>query len=98
MAFADFPYHYRSLTHGRLEQEPSKILCGLLAASGEEGCVILIWIAPMHDPFVIEETTESLDADWEGIAEVLNQVDVFGELLTGWESVNSPLRRTGRSS
>ena len=36
------------------------------------------------NPFEIKETTESLDADWDGTTEVLNSVDAYRELLPGW--------------
>jgi len=37
-----------------------------------------------QNPFSIKETRESLDADWDGAAEVLNQKDVYRELVEGW--------------
>ena len=37
-----------------------------------------------ENPFVVKETTESLDADWDATAEVLNQSDALRELLGGW--------------
>jgi hypothetical protein len=37
-----------------------------------------------ENPFTLKETTESLDSDWEGTAEVLNQTEAFSELLGGW--------------
>ena len=37
-----------------------------------------------ENPFVVKETTESLDADWDATAEVLNQNDALRELLGGW--------------
>jgi len=33
---------------------------------------------------ITEETTESLDADWEATAEVLNKNDSLKELLGSW--------------
>ena len=36
------------------------------------------------NPFVVKETTESLDADWDGTTEVLNSTDAYRELLGGW--------------
>lgn len=42
-------------------------------------------IAERNDnPFTLKETTESLDTDWDGTAEVLNQTEAFRELLGGW--------------
>lgn len=37
-----------------------------------------------ENPFTLKETTESLDADWDGTAEVLNQADAMRELMGGW--------------
>lgn len=37
-----------------------------------------------RNPFTLKETTESLDADWDGTAEVLNQADAMRELMGGW--------------
>ena len=37
-----------------------------------------------ENPFTLKETTESLDADWDGTAEVLNQADAVRELMGGW--------------
>ena len=36
------------------------------------------------NPFTLKETTESLDADWDGTAEVLNQAEAMRELMGGW--------------
>jgi len=33
-----------------------------------------------QNPFTLKETTESLEVDWEGTAEVLNQTEAFREL------------------
>jgi hypothetical protein len=42
-------------------------------------------IAERNDnPFTLKETTESLDTDWDGTAEVLNQTEAFRALLGGW--------------
>jgi superfamily II DNA/RNA helicase len=37
-----------------------------------------------ENPFVIKETTESLDVDWENTTEILNSMDAYQEFLTGW--------------
>jgi superfamily II DNA or RNA helicase len=37
-----------------------------------------------QNPFVVKETIESLDADWEGTTEVLNCIDAYQELLGSW--------------
>ena len=39
------------------------------------------------NPFVVKETTESLDADWDSTTEVLNSTDAYRELLDGWRSL-----------
>ena len=36
------------------------------------------------NPFIVKETTESLDADWDSNTEVLNSNDAYRELLDGW--------------
>lgn len=36
-----------------------------------------------ENPFVVKETTESLDADWDVTTEVLNQTDAYRELVEG---------------
>jgi SNF2 family DNA or RNA helicase len=42
-------------------------------------------IAERNDnPFTLKEATESLDTDWDGTAEVLNQTEAFRQLLGGW--------------
>ncbi len=38
------------------------------------------------NPFTIKETTESLDADWDNTAEVLNQADTRHCLMEGWQA------------
>lgn len=37
-----------------------------------------------QNPFMVKETTESLDADWEATADVLNKNDSLRELLGNW--------------
>jgi superfamily II DNA or RNA helicase len=37
-----------------------------------------------ENPFVIKETTESLDADWDSTTVVLNRTDAYRELLNSW--------------
>lgn len=37
-----------------------------------------------QNPFIVKETTESLDADWEATADVLNKNDSLRELLGNW--------------
>jgi len=46
---------------------------------------VLKVIADRKDnPFTLKETTESLSADWDGTAEVLNQAVVMREFIGGW--------------
>jgi hypothetical protein len=49
-----------------------------------ENTVLTIITDQQQNPFTIKETMESLDADWDGTAEVLNQIDALRELLCGW--------------
>jgi hypothetical protein len=35
-------------------------------------------------PFTLKETTQSLDADWDATAEVLNQIETYQTMLTSW--------------
>jgi hypothetical protein len=50
----------------------------------DENTVMTIITDQQQNPFTIKETLESLDADWDSTAEVLNQIDAFQELLYGW--------------
>jgi superfamily II DNA/RNA helicase len=50
----------------------------------DENTVLTIIEDRQQNPFTVKETTESLDADWEGAAEVLNQTEAYRELLAGW--------------
>ena len=50
----------------------------------DDNTVLTVISDQRENPFALKETTESLDADWESTAEVLNQADVFRELLGGW--------------
>jgi superfamily II DNA/RNA helicase len=50
----------------------------------DENTVLTIIADQQQNPFTLKETTESLDVDWDSTAEVLNQTDVFRELLGGW--------------
>lgn len=50
----------------------------------DENTVLTIIAERQQNPFTLKETTESLDSDWEGAAEVLNQTEAFRELLGGW--------------
>jgi superfamily II DNA or RNA helicase len=50
----------------------------------DENKVLTIIAERQQNPFTVKETTESLDADWEATAEVLNQNEAYRELLAGW--------------
>jgi len=50
----------------------------------DENAVLNIITERQQNPFTVKETTESLDADWEAAAEILNQIEVHRELLGGW--------------
>ena len=50
----------------------------------DENTVLTIISNQQRNPFTIKETTESLDADWDDTAEVLNQADAMRELMGGW--------------
>lgn len=50
----------------------------------DENTVLTIIAERQENPFTLKETTESLDTDWEGTAEVLNQSEAFRELSGGW--------------
>jgi len=50
----------------------------------DENTVLTIIAERQENPFTLKETTESLDTDWEGTAEVLNQSEAFRELVGGW--------------
>ena len=49
-----------------------------------ENTVLTLIADRQENPFTLKETTESLDADWEGTAEVLNQMEAFKALTSGW--------------
>ena len=49
-----------------------------------ENTVLEIIAERQENPFTLKENTESLDADWEQTAEVLNQTEAFRELAAGW--------------
>lgn len=49
-----------------------------------ENTVLTIIKERQENPFTLKETTESLDADWEDTAEVLNQTEAFRQLLRAW--------------
>jgi hypothetical protein len=50
----------------------------------DEHTVLTIITDQQQNPFTIKETMESIDADWDSTAEVLNQIDAFQELLCSW--------------
>lgn len=50
----------------------------------DENTILTIFSDQRENPSALKETTEFLDTDWESTAEVLNQTDVFSELLAEW--------------
>ena len=50
----------------------------------DENTVLTVIAEREQNPFTVKETTESLDADWDDTAEVLNQADAIRELLMSW--------------
>lgn len=50
----------------------------------DESTLLTIISDQRENPFVIKETTESLDADWDSTTEVLNHTDAYRQLLGGW--------------
>jgi hypothetical protein len=38
-----------------------------------------------QNPFVVKETTESVNADWDKTTEVFNSIDAYRELLDPWK-------------
>jgi len=50
----------------------------------DENTVLTVITEREQNPFTLKETTESLDTDWDGTAEVLNQADAMRELMGGW--------------
>ncbi len=50
----------------------------------DENTVLTVIAEREQNPFTLKETIESLDADWDGTAEVLNQADAMRELMGGW--------------
>jgi superfamily II DNA/RNA helicase len=50
----------------------------------DENTVLTVIEEGDRNPFALKETTESLDADWDSAAEVLNQAVALRELLASW--------------
>ncbi|MFH7321603.1 helicase-related protein [Desulfurivibrio sp. D14AmB] len=50
----------------------------------DENTVLTVIADRERNPFSVKETTESLDADWDATAEVLNQADALRVLLATW--------------
>jgi superfamily II DNA/RNA helicase len=50
----------------------------------DENTVLTVIAEREQNPFTMEETTESLDAERDDTAEVLNQSDAIRELMGGW--------------
>jgi hypothetical protein len=47
-------------------------------------CATTVIAEREQNPFTLKETIESLDADWDSTAEVLNQADAMRMLLSMW--------------
>jgi len=56
----------------------------------DENTILTIIAERRENPFTLKETTESLEADWEATAEVLNQNEALRELLHGWQKTSAP--------
>lgn len=56
----------------------------------DENTILTIIAERRENPFTLKETTESLEADWEATAEVLNQNEALRELLHGWQRASAP--------
>lgn len=50
----------------------------------DEATLLTIISDQRQNPFIVKETTESLDSDWEATADVLNKNDSLRELLGSW--------------
>ena len=50
----------------------------------DENTILTIIADREQNPFTIKETIESLDADWDNTAEVLNQADLTRTLMSTW--------------
>jgi len=50
----------------------------------DDNTVLTIISEQQQNPFTVKETTESVDADWDGTSEVLNQTDAMRILLSMW--------------
>jgi hypothetical protein len=50
----------------------------------DERTLLTVIAERQENPFTLKETTESLDADWDSTAEVLNEASAVRELLGGW--------------
>ncbi len=50
----------------------------------DENTILTVIAEREQNPFTLKETIESLDADWDSTAEVLNQADAMRMLLSMW--------------
>jgi hypothetical protein len=50
----------------------------------DDNAILTIISDQRENPFVVKETLESLDADWDATTEVLNGTDAHRELLDPW--------------
>jgi len=51
----------------------------------DENTILTIIAEREQNPFTVKETIESLDADWDSTAEVLNQTDAIRMLMAMWQ-------------
>lgn len=51
----------------------------------DENTLLTVISDQRENPFMLKETTESLDADWDATTEVLNKNDAYRELLGAWD-------------
>lgn len=50
----------------------------------DEGAVLTVIADREQNPFTVKETIETLEADWDSTEEILNEANVFAELLVAW--------------
>ncbi len=51
----------------------------------DENTLLTVISDQRQNPFVVKETVESLDADWDATTDVLNSSDAFQELMGPWK-------------
>jgi hypothetical protein len=50
----------------------------------DEGAVLTVIADREQNSFTVKETIETLEADWDSTEEILNEANVFAELLAAW--------------